>query len=306
MTAPVPPVVVFGYDRPAHLQRTLRCLAATDGARETPLYLFCDGPKAGTDPVRLDAVRYVASDPGWARSFAFVELFCAQANKGLASSIIDGVTTVLERHERVIVLEDDLLVSPDFLTYMNAALAAYADRPSVGSVTGFCPLPALPAHYAHGVMAVPRNCSHGWGTWRDRWDRVTWDTAISRRVWQDRNLRRRLNSAGDDRLSRLRRQALGEIDSWSIRFGAWQVAEGLDTIYPRDNRVLNLGFDGTGVHCGEGAPINDVLATDPTLPDFDLVAPDPAILRAFRKAYSGPYHRRIARKLRLAFVPDPT
>lgn len=306
MTFAPAPVAIFGFNRPEHLRLTLEQLSRAEGADVTPLNIFCDGPRTDAERARTDSVRAVAHDPRWTRAFASVDIAGSERNKGLATSITGGVSEVLARHDRVIVLEDDLIVARDFLSYMNAGLEAYEAAASIGSITAFCPLGTLPEGYSHGVMAVPRNCSHGWATWRDRWQRVTWDDTLARRVWHDRHLRRRLNSAGEDRLSRLRHQVRGDIDSWSIRFGAWQVAEGLDTIYPRDNRVVNIGFDGTGVHCGIDAPINEVMGEDLALPAFEMVKPDPAILHAFRQTYSGPVHRRLARRLLMALAKDPT
>lgn len=293
------PVVVFGYNRPDHLTQTLDALAQADGSSETELWIFCDGPKPSQSADQIEAVRAVARDPKWQGLFAQVHAVVAPENKGLANSIIGGVTHVIELYERVIVLEDDLLVSQDFLTYLNACLDFYREDQSVGSVTGFCPLQQIPQGYPHDVMAVPRNCSHGWGTWRDRWAELQWDGTFANRVWHDRHLRTRMNIAGEDRLVRLQRQYQGVIDSWSIRFGAWQVATGRATIYPRDNRVLNIGFDGTGVHCGTGTPTNETIEADLTPPKLWQVSEDKAILAAFREAYSGPLHRRILRRLRL-------
>src|SRR3546814_9462782 len=65
--------------------------------------------------------------------FASVSVVRQPHNLGLAQSIIIGVTQMLEQHEAVIVIEDDLLLSPYFLKYMNDALYHYRDDQRVAS-----------------------------------------------------------------------------------------------------------------------------------------------------------------------------
>jgi hypothetical protein len=289
------PVVVFAYNRPEHLRQTLATLAKADGASQTPLWIFCDGPKNGKDPAPNFDVQEIARDPAWPGAFASVHVVTSAVNKGLARSIIEGVSNVIEKAGRAIVIEDDLIVSSGFLRFMNEALDFYGEDSTIGSVTGFCPLATPPCGYAHDVMRVPRNCSHGWGTWADRWVQVDWTATGARQLRRDPALRRRLNSAGSDRLDRLRRQLLGRIDSWSIRFGLWQVLAGVDTIYPVRNHVRNEGFDGSGVHTRAGDEINATLADAGWNWTLTSVSRSEDVSKAFRAVYSGPLHKRLVR-----------
>jgi len=145
---------------------------------------------------------------------------------------------------------------------------------------------------------VPRNCSHGWATWGDRWREVDWDARDAVRLRQDKALRRRFNAAGNDRVSRLDRQLTGKIDSWSIRFGLWQTLTGRYTIYPVHNRVHNIGFDGSGVHTRKGQDVNARVLTVAHPYRLEPVSEDPAILRRVARIYGGPWHKRILRELR--------
>jgi hypothetical protein len=292
------PIAIFGYNRPVHLRHSLLALSKAVGASCTPLWIFCDGPKVGTSPGANKAVQAVACDPEWAAAFASVEVKIADQNNGLARSIIGGVSQVLETSDHVIVLEDDLIVSTDFIRFMNDMLAFYRDDTSVGSLTGFCPLTRIPVSYSADIMAVPRNSSCGWATWKDRWSKVDWTAAQLPVLLADTTSRRRFNSAGSDRLDRLRRQLDGQIDSWSIRFGLWQFLAGKNTIYPTCNRIVNIGYDGTGVHSGIGRPKNDAFGVSARPYELSRVDPDPEILRAFRVAYSGSLTRRILRWVR--------
>lgn len=298
MTSFCAPVVVFGYNRPDHLSKTLTALAQADMAAKTRVWVFSDGPRNTDAEVQVIAVRELLLEPKWQEVFAGFTVIEAEQNKGLANSIISGVSQILELHDQVIVLEDDLIVSKDFLCFMNDCLKYYGDDQKVGSITGFCPLTGISPAYAHDVMAVPRNCSHGWATWADRWFEVDWMARDALRVKNDRNLRRTLNSAGSDRLDRLRRQLAGQIDSWSIRFGLWQVLTGRHTIYPVDNRIQNIGFDGSGIHTRVGEAKNSEISDEAIA--YKLTSPEisPDILSAFHATYSGSILSRLRRGIR--------
>jgi hypothetical protein len=291
------PIIVFGYNRPDHLTQTLTHLAQAQGAAESDLWIFCDGPKPSADRSKIDAVRTVAHDPVWRDRFRSVRVEAAETNKGLARSIIGGVSAVMENAGRAIVVEDDVVVSPDFLAFMNDCLDFYASDASVGSVTGFSPLGTAPAAYQHDVMAIPRNCSQCWATWTDRWAEVDWEARDADKLWRDPVLRRRFNAAGNDRADRLRRQLAGKIDSWSIRFGLWQTLSGRHTIYPVENRVRNIGYDGSGVHTRGGQDVNAKALTEARPYRLEPVTEDRAVLRQVAHIYGGPWHKRVLREL---------
>lgn len=297
MTGSPAPVVVFAYNRPDHLRQTLNALAEADLVSRSPVCVYADGPRDEAARPGVEAVRRVLEDPSWRERFGAFEVHAGTTNKGLAKSIIEGVGQVVEAAGRVIVLEDDLIVSRDFLRFMNDALDFYCGDPTIGSISGFCPLKAPPPGYAHDVMRVPRNCSHGWATWADRWREVDWTAADYARLRRDRALRCSFNRAGADRYDRLERQLGGRIDSWSIRFGLWQFVTGRDTIYPTRNRVQNIGFDNSGVHTRMGQEINGLLVDRAP---YRLTNPhqDDEVLAAFRRTYSGGLTNRLGRTAR--------
>ena len=298
MSRSLAPVVVFAYNRADHLRQTLEALSQADLAAESDVHVFADGPRSEAARPQVEAVRAVLGEAVWKERFASFSVTAADRNRGLAQAIIQGVSQVMEAHGRAIVLEDDLIVSRDFLGFMNDALDFYRDDPSVGSITGFCPLATIPEGYGHDVMRVPRNCSTGWATWVDRWREVDWEAGEARRLYRDPAFRRRFNAAGTDRLDRLRRQLAGKVSSWSIRFGLWQTASGRDTIFPTVNRMTNTGYDGSGVNTRAGDEINQAFAPDGAPYRLEAVDTDPRILKAFRRVYSGSPISRLARALR--------
>lgn len=254
------PVIIFNYNRPDHSLQTWETLSRNQYAAETELYLYCDGPKANaSDEMRqriaelhTQAKQYAIDAPK-AGKFNAVHVVCAEANKGLANSIIGGVSDVIAKHGRVIVLEDDLLTSPYFLTYMNEALDFYENRPAVMSIAANRPPLsrfAIPEDYEYDVFASLAGYSTGWATWKDRWNRVDWSMdylpSFSKKPAEVEAFKR----MGDNVYDMLWLQYQGKIDSWAVRFCYAHFKEHCVGILPCKSYVDNIGFDGTGVHSG--------------------------------------------------------
>src|ERR1700681_1678952 len=113
------PVALFTYKRPEHTKATLDALVRNTLAAQTQLFVFSDGPKNESDSAAVESVRKLVRKTS---GFASVTLIERRENMGLARSIIVGATELLDRHESIIVLEDDLVTSRNFLSYMNNAL----------------------------------------------------------------------------------------------------------------------------------------------------------------------------------------
>jgi len=253
------PVIIFNYNRPDHSQQVWDTLAKNELAADTELYLYCDGPKANASKemrarvlsLQEQAKQY-AVDAKMQGLFKAVHVVCAEKNKGLANSIIDGVTDVINMHERVIVLEDDLLTSPYFLKYMNEGLDVYAKRPSVFSISGYN-YPqvqiSIPADYKHDVYVGLRACSWGWATWKNRWEAVDWSLDYLEDFLRHPEQIAAFNRGGDDLTEMLCLQRDHKIDSWAIRFCFAHFKEHAVAIMPCISYIDNVGFDGSGVHC---------------------------------------------------------
>jgi hypothetical protein len=289
------PIVLFVFNRHEHTRRTVEALARNALAKESALWVFSDGPRSTSDDAKIQEVRDYVRNLPQRRWFASVQVIAADRNHGLAQSIIRGVTRVFTEHDRAIVLEDDLVTAPDFLVFMNACLDYYEPLADVGSVTGYSPLNRLPDDYASSVYLLPRSCSLGWGTWRNRWRRVDWEVREFAKIRDSFLDRLRFDACGSDRYYRLRRQIERGIDSWSIRFGYWQHRQGMNTVYSFPSRILNIGDDGSGVH--ESGTYNTDLASSPVPFTLSTPPPDRRIMAQVSKMYSGAPHSRFARFL---------
>lgn len=241
------PVLLFVYNRPQHTRQLLESLLANKEAAESELFIYSDGPKDENDRAAVDEVRrYVRQIEG----FAAVRLTERKQNQGLASNIIDGVTTVAGQYGRVIVLEDDLRVSPYFLKFMNDALETYRDEPRVGHIQAcdYTRSPILP-----DTFLIKWTGSWGWATWDRAWKLFNPDGAELLRQLEERKLTKTFDFNGKYGYTRmLRKQVEGKNNSWAIRWNASLFLKDVLSLNVGKALVQNNGFDGTGTHCGGG------------------------------------------------------
>jgi len=247
------PIAVFIYNRPNHTRRALKSLQCCFGFSESPLYIFCDGPKTEGDNDVQEA-RNVAKCLIGDHAVLIESAF----NQGLANSIVKGVSRLCREYGKVIVIEDDLLVAPSFLNYMNDALELYEYEESVMQVSGHMfSVPKMAGKQE--AFFLPFTTSWGWATWKRAWDSFDLEATGWEQLKTDKKLRFQFNLDNSyDYYSMLEKQMTGRIDSWAIRW-YWSVFQhdGL-VLYPPLSLIENIGFDGTGTHGWRSARLINV------------------------------------------------
>jgi hypothetical protein len=244
MTAPL---VLFVFNRLGETRLLIESLLRNKLAAETNLYIFSDAAKLPSQQPSVEAVRqYITTIEG----FKHVEIEYAQQNKGLAHSVIEGVSKIIGKYGRAIVLEDDLIVASDFLEYMNSALKLFADREDIWSIAGYSPALNIRAGYAHDTFLFRRASSHGWATWVDRWQLVDWSVTDFRSLKRNRKARAAFNQTGNDMFRMLELQQLGRMNSWAIRFCYTQYKAMAYTVYPIKSKVQINGYGAGATHTG--------------------------------------------------------
>lgn len=239
------PIALFTYNRPDHTARTIAALAANELAIKSDLVIFSDAPRNARVAEGVRQVREIIAHVSGFRSIKVVE---REANLGLSRSIISGVTDLVARYGRVIVLEDDLVTSPFFLRYMNDALELYADDDRVISVHGYIypVLNQLPeTFFLRGA-----DC-WGWATWKRGWDLFESNGAKLLHELRVRRLTCEFDFNDSYSYTKmLVRQIRGENDSWAIRWYASAFLNDRLTLYPGRSLVQNIGNDASGTHSG--------------------------------------------------------
>lgn len=252
------PVAIFAYNRLEHLQRTVAALAANEGAGETDLVVFSDGSAGDTDASAVAAVRgYLETIHG----FRSVRVIRRPYNWGLSKSIISGVTEMCALYGRVIVVEDDLLTAPYFLRYMNEALRLYEQDEQVAAIQGYAYHTRKPLPQTFLMQGVG---SWGWATWKRAWDKFDADGSHLLSLIEGQGMRREFDLEGAYPYTQtLRDQVAGRNDSWAIRWRASVFLSGQLALHPGRSLVQNIGFDGSGTHCGAHSRWSVPLADQP-------------------------------------------
>ena len=239
------PIALFTYNRPWHTQQTVEALLQNELASETNLVIFSDGAKNDNDQMKLDDVRrYIHTIKG----FNSVSIIESPTNHGLASSIINGVTEVVNKYKRIIVLEEDLVSSPFFLRYMNDALELYQNVEKVISIHGYV-LPVF-EELPETFLIRGADC-WGWATWKRGWDLFEGDGQKLLSELKKRKLTRQFDLGGAYRYTRmLKDQIAGRNSSWAVRWYASAFLKNRLTLYPGRSLIQNIGNDGLGTHVG--------------------------------------------------------
>lgn len=234
---PLAPVVLFTYKRLETLKITIAALLANRLAAESDLIIYSDGAKKLEDQIIIDEIRsYLKTITG----FKSVSIHESKTNKGLATSIINGVSEVMAQYHKAIVMEDDLISSTNFLEYMNQGLEFYQDNPQVLSISGYSPI--IKGLNSIDIYYTQRASSWGWACWEDRWNTIDWEAKSYTAFNKDRPAKSRFNAMGSDMTNMMGRQMKGIINSWAIRFCFHQFQNNLFSVHPAISKVQNAGF----------------------------------------------------------------
>ena len=271
------PIVLFAYNRPIHLWETLTALQKNKLAADSDLYIFSDN---GDD---VEPIRKILRDFRKDNDFANVNIYYSSEHRGLRNMILYGVNEILSMHDKAIIVEDDIITSPSFLTYMNECLEYFEDNKNIGSITGYNII-KLPG-YDKDIYLSQRPGSWGWATWADRWDGfLQRDISISRKD------KAGFNIGGDDLYRMLKRQRKGYVDSWAIDWAFYHYKKDMYCVYPKESKVCNIGI-GNGTNCTDVTTIYDVQLSNKHVKIEDI-EPTEATTEAFRKFYSYTLYKR--------------
>lgn len=295
MSITLAPIVLFTYNRLAETQQTVHALQQNFLASESELIIFSDGGKDEASWAKVNAVRAYLKTINGFKSIQMVE---SPVNKGLANSIITGVTQVLEDYGKVIVLEDDLITSRNFLDFMNQALDFYEQQPKIHAISGY----SYPIKYNksdnYDASFGLRSYSWGWATWYDRWKNVDWEVKDYPKFKNSVSEKLKFNRGGSDLSKMLREQMEGKLNSWMIRWVYHQYKNQLYDVFPRISKVNNNGFTNAATHtnCSPLRYITPLDTTDKRTFEFDnKIEINPKTLKQVQRKIS--FSRRIKYRL---------
>jgi hypothetical protein len=286
------PIAVFAFKRSEHLARTLAALAKCALAEESEITIFCDGARSESEKGEVEKTRGVARA---AKGFRKVTVLERSENLGLSKSIASGVSELVLKAGKLIVVEDDLIVAPSFLEFMNSALDRYESEERVMQISGYMYPIAIPG--SHDAFFLTHSSCWGWATWSRAWKHFGPQPETLARLRADRSLRAKFDVAGGyPYFSMLEKQEAGEIDSWGIIWYLTLFAKNGLVLMPRRTLVANIGQDGTGTHVDK-EQYSDELSSFRvrSLPGVTEDSEALAALSAYFRGKTAPWYRRLFR-----------
>ncbi len=276
-------IIVFAYNRSGHLQKVIDGLKENRGVSK--LYIFQDGLKCEEHYRAWNETRKVIQKIDWCE----VVYNCPDQNKGLARSIVDGINLVFDENDAVVVLEDDCVPAPRFITFMEQCFERYQEDQRVYSVGGYSwPLNIQKKGGESDIYFCRRISSWGWGTWKDRWEKYEQDYTFLQRMLFDQKQSAELAIWGNDLERTLVERVKGLNDSWAVFWALKTIEDGGVCINPYFSLIDNIGFDGSGVHCGKTndyhVELDVTLKEQFSFPEEIKIAPE--IEHAFAKLFN--------------------
>lgn len=281
----ITPICIFCYKRKNELSATFQSLEKCIGVENYPIYVFSDEGGTEDEKSQVKEVRQYLTQQ---KSLQIKEFIFAEHNKGLAESIINGVNRIIQEYGRVIVIEDDLIVSPNFLLFMEQGLDFYQHDPSIFSISGYSPdLPILKG-LEKDFYFTPRASSWGWATWKDRWVTIDWEVKTYNQFKFDLVAQWHFAKGGIDLPGMLRDQMKGRINSWAIRWVYQQYLNKQVSVFPKVSKVINIGFGKDATHTKKSIRFLTELDTgDQTTFTFEnFKSIDPKINKQYRSIFS--------------------
>ncbi|MCY7420505.1 MAG: hypothetical protein LH478_02050 [Chitinophagaceae bacterium] len=232
-------IAVFCYKRAVKLKRSVEALLHNPECANMDVVFFCDGPKGANDfEGVMDTRKYIDSLTG----FRSIQKKYHEKNVSTGPNFKQGITWLCENYERFIVVEDDLVVTPNYISYLLSGLEFYKNDPSVFCITGFC-FPINVRDYEFDSIVHKRFCSYGWASWSNRVKNVHFEKEYLEECMRTPGFIFNLNSEGKDLSRMVSKQIKGVISTWDIQMQVHVAVNNLKVIYPIISKGHNIGFD---------------------------------------------------------------
>ncbi|WP_313190800.1 sugar transferase [Sphingobacterium sp.] len=288
------PIALFVYNRPVHTRKTLSALEANSLAEQSDIYIFSDGAKTAQDIEAVNQVRSIIREP-W--KFKHIYIIERSQNKGLANSIIEGVTQVVQKHGRIIVLEDDLETSSFALQYFNDALNHYQDQEKVMEISGYMYPVEKPKKLPQSFFFRVAN-SWGWATWDRAWQHFNPDIEELTKDFTRKKRKAFSVDNSENFWKQVKQFKAGKINSWAIRWYLSVFNKGGLVLYPRFSFIQNTGTDGSGTHSDVDKVYRVELSKKPVRKFPVIIEEDPLAFQAIKHFYKnrkGTFFERLAK-----------
>ncbi|PML10617.1 hypothetical protein BCT86_00105 [Vibrio breoganii] len=252
------PIALFVYDRPDHVEKTIAALKENELSSLSDLIIYSDFPKTEDSAKGVELVRSLIKNIS---GFKTVRVIEQPVNKGLAMSITEGVTRIVEEYGKVIVLEDDIITGRYFLKFMNDALDFYENNPQISSISAYN-YPADLSHLDSDTYLLRVPLCWGWATWKEEWSSYRKDLSMVDRI--EPELISYINFDNTyDYFSQAVKNVDGRLNTWFIFWYLGSAKLKKLTLFPRYSLANNIGHDGTGQNSGSSHYFNQDIYHQP-------------------------------------------
>lgn len=239
------PIIVFAFNRPEHTRQTLEALMQNHLADKSELFIYIDGPRTEEEKEKVNSVKKVTEEKQWCGKVSIIQ---SKTNKGLSASVMEGVTAIVNKYGKVIVMEDDLVSDKWFLKFMNNALTVYENETNVVCTTGYIYPVSKPLPETFFIKGA--DC-WGWATWKRGWDLLETNGEKLLKELEEKNLTTDFDFGNSyPYLQMLKDQISKKNNSWAILWYASAYLKNKYCLYPGHSLIHNIGVDGSGTHSG--------------------------------------------------------
>ena len=237
------PIAFFSYNRRNHTESAINSLLDNELASETELFVFSDGAKTKKDEEKVNDVReYLKTVTG----FKKIHYVFRKENYGMKKNIIDGISEIVDSFGRVIVVEDDIIVTKRFLEYMNKALDQYRDEKRVMAISSYTS--SIDKTKLEDFYFLPWFNCWGWGTWKDRWNLFNDDADLLVSNTSKKEIKYiNINGSFQGMWNQVLANQSGMLKSWAIFFYVAICKNNGLVLHSKDGFSSNIGADGSGV-----------------------------------------------------------
>lgn len=297
------PVLVVGFNRPLMIRETLQNLIVCNEIDKHEVFVCVDGPRSISDESKVDEVLSVIEEVCNKGNIS-PRIIKRKENFGGVKNMRSAIDEMLDSYGRVIVVEDDILVSKTFLQYMESALRHFENDSRIWAINGYLDFKCrVPKSWPAGYFFAPRHSAWGWATWKSRWRAVDFDIADWRSDRTDPSVCEELKKAGGDVVRMLDAQMAGLLNAWDVQCTYYMRKNGMYTIRPRMSLTKNNGFGTECEHCSTRSPCYSKQEYFNFLPSFDdSVAQDSKMIDLFANSLSRTFSQRIGDRIKRAYV----
>ena len=252
------PVAIFAYNRLNHLKKTIKYLSQNYLAEKTDIYIFSDGFKEVKDKSKVIKVREFVKR---IKGFKSVKLYVRKKNLGLSRNLTNGISFLLKKRKKLIVLEDDLLTDRYFLKYMNDSLNFYKHNKKIISIHAY--LYPIKTHNKKPFFLKGADC-WGWGTWENKWKIYNKNSESLLKLLISKNKKKEFNFNNSYNYTKMLKDNFKKKnDSWAIRWYASAFLKNKLTLYPPHSLIKNIGNDGSGSNTKSEKKFDIILKNKP-------------------------------------------